>query len=278
VSLAALMRAIELNGVAVAANKRAFAAGRLTAADPQWRQTLMGDRRSVVTLNLPQSFEKLLEERVRFLTDYQNARYARRYLDTVRRVEAAERGIVSGTRRPRLADAVARSLFKLMAYKDEYEVARLHARPEFLQNLRSQFEGNFKLQFHLAPPIFEKRGADGKVLKRSFGAWMLPVFRGLAAMRSLRGTPIDPFGWLPERREERALVVEYEGLVERLLDGLTSERIASAVAVAALPEKIRGYGHVKARAIAEYRRNLPTLLAAHDAPPPAVQSPALKTA
>jgi len=107
---------------------------------------------------------------------------------------------------------------------------------------------------------------------------MLPVFRGLAAMRSLRGTPIDPFGWLPERREERALVVEYEGLVERLLDGLTSERIASAVAVAALPEKIRGYGHVKARAIAEYRRNLATLLAAHDAPPPAVQSPALKTA
>jgi indolepyruvate ferredoxin oxidoreductase len=278
VSLAALMRAIELNGVAVAANKRAFAAGRLTAADPQWRQTLMGDRRSVVTLNLPQSFEKLLEERVRFLTDYQNARYARRYLDTVRRVEAAERGIAPGARRPRLADAVARSLFKLMAYKDEYEVARLHARPEFLQNLRSQFEGNFKLQFHLAPPIFEKRGADGKVLKRSFGAWMLPVFRGLAAMRGLRGTPIDPFGWLAERREERALLVEYEGLVERLLDGLTNERIGSAVAVAALPEKIRGYGHVKARAIAEYRRNLATLLAAHDAPPPAVQSPALKTA
>ena len=278
VSLAALMRAIELNGVAVAANKRAFAAGRLTAADPQWRQTLMGDRGSVVTLNLPQSFEKLLDERVRFLTDYQDARYARRYLDTVRRVEAAERAVAPGARRPRLAEAVARSLFKLMAYKDEYEVARLHARPEFLQNLRDQFEGDFKLQFHLAPPIFEKRGADGKVLKRSFGAWMLPVFRTLAALRGLRGTPLDPFGWLAERREERALVVEYEGLVGRLLDGLTSERIGSAVAVAALPEKIRGYGHVKARGIAEYRRHLPVLLAAHDAPPPAMQPPALKTA
>jgi len=277
VSLAALMRAIELNGVAVAANKRAFAAGRLTATDPQWRQTLMGDAGTVVTLNLPQSFERLVDERARFLADYQNAAYARRYLDAVRRVEAAERRIAPEARRPRLAEAVARSLFKLMAYKDEYEVARLHARPEFLEMLRSQFEGDFRLQFHLAPPLFEKRGADGQPLKRTYGAWMLPVFKGLAAMRGLRGTPFDPFGYLAERREERALIAEYTALVDELLDGLTPERLAQALAIAGLPEKIRGYGHVKARSIAEYRQSLASLKARYAGqrvPAP----PALKTA
>lgn len=278
VSLAALMRAIELNGVAATANKQAFAAGRLIAADPQWRQTLTGDTRTVVSLNLPQSFEKLVEERARFLTDYQDAAYAQRYLDTVRRVEAAERRCAPDARRPRLAEAVARSLFKLMAYKDEYEVARLHARPEFLEGLRSQFEGDFRLQFHLAPPIFEKRGADGQALKRSFGAWMLPLFKGLASMRGLRGTVIDPFGYLAERREERRLVVEYEALVGRLLGGLTRERIGSAVAIASLAEKVRGYGHVKARTIGEYRSALGVLLARHESTAGPARLPELRSA
>ena len=275
VGLDALMRAIELNGVAVEANRKAFAAGRLAAHDPAWKAKLSGRGETVVQLVLPHSLDKLIESRVRFLEDYQSVSYAKRYLDFVRRVEAAERRVAPEARKTRLAETVARNLFKLMAYKDEYEVARLYTRPEFLAGLQAQFEGDFKLEFNLAPPLFAKRNAQGLLMKRAYGPWMMTAFKGLGALRRLRGTPLDVFGYMAERRQERQLIVEYRQLVEQLLEGLSPDRLAEAVRVASLAEKIRGYGHVKEESIRAYRK---ALAAALDGAPEGRHAPALKIA
>jgi indolepyruvate ferredoxin oxidoreductase len=246
--LDSLMRAIELNAVAVEANKTAFAWGRQAAHDWGRVQRLLTPGQ-VVTLVRPTSVEQLVARRVDLLTAYQNAAYAARYRGLVERVQAAEAPLGKTA----LSEAVARYLFKLMAYKDEYEVARLQSDPVFLAQLRDRFEGDFALSYHLAPPLLAASNAKGELQKQRFGAYMLPVFRVLARLKGLRGTPFDPFGRTQERRVERALIDEYRASIEALLPRLTSGNHAAAVAVARIPEQIRGYGHVKARHLAAAR-------------------------
>ena len=162
----------------------------------------------------------------------------------------------------RLTDAVARNLFKLMAYKDEYEVARLHTDPAFLAKLADQFEDGFKLKYHLAPPLLAAKNAKGELVKKTYGGWMKSAFGVLAKFKGLRGTAFDVFGYTEERRMERALIVEYRALVDELLGSLSADRLADAVALASLPEEIRGYGHVKERHLVKARAKWDTLLAA----------------
>jgi indolepyruvate ferredoxin oxidoreductase len=239
---ASIERAIELNGAAVTFNLRALALGRLAAADPACFAAMLGPTESAPS---DATFDSLVSSRVAFLTGYQNAAYAGRYAALVARVAEREAACVPGEQG--LATAVARYYFKLLAYKDEYEVARLHAGTAFRAQLASTFSGPMRLRFHLAPPWLA-RGA--KPEKREFGGWLMPLFGLLAAFRFLRGTALDPFGRAPERRRERALITEYEALVTELCAGLTPARHALAVELASVPEHIRGYGHVKARHLA----------------------------
>ena len=248
-SHASLMRAIELNGVQVEKNKAAFEWGRRCAHDLAAVKSLYAARQVIEFVKKP-SLEEVINRRVEFLTGWQDAAYAASYRQLVDRVRTRELALGAGTR---LTDAVARNLFKLMAYKDEYEVARLHADPAFAARLSEQFEPGFKLSYHLAPPLFAKTNARGEPVKTRYGAWMKPAFGLLARMKGLRGTPFDPFGRTEERRTERALIGEYRDTVEALLQKLTRERLAEAVAIASLPEGIRGYGHVKARHLATVR-------------------------
>jgi indolepyruvate ferredoxin oxidoreductase len=243
---ASLMRAIELNAVAVDKNKAAFEWGRRAAADPQGFAALASAQQVIQVVKRP-SLDELVKRRVEFLTGYQNAAYARQYTELVAQVRAAEAPLQS----TRLSEAVARHLFKLMAYKDEYEVARLHSAAEFGAQIQSQFEGDFKLRYHLAPPLLAKRNAKGELVKREFGSWMGQVFAVLRHFKFLRGTAIDPFGRTDERKQERALIGRYRDTVRELLGGLNPQNLALAVQIASLPERIRGYGHVKARNLAE---------------------------
>jgi indolepyruvate ferredoxin oxidoreductase len=158
-------------------------------------------------------------------------------------VRTAEAGLGS----TKLTEAVARYLFKLMAYKDEYEVARLHSDKTFLDRIAQQFEGEYRLHYHLAPPLLAKRNERGELVKQPFGPWMLKAFGLLARLKGLRGTPFDPFGRTEERKMERALIGRYKDTVEELLAGLNAGNLALAVEIARLPEQIRGYGHVKER-------------------------------
>jgi indolepyruvate ferredoxin oxidoreductase len=186
--------------------------------------------------------EDVIAQREAFLTDYQNAAYAVNYRAFVDRV------LVQSN--PALAEAVARNLFKLMAYKDEYEVARLHTDAGFAEKIAAQFEGNYTLQHHLAPPLLARRNAQGELLKRAYGPWMRWAFRGLARLKGLRGTPFDPFGRTEERRQERALIEAYGHSLDELLVQLSEHNIPQALAVARIPEQIKGFGHVKARHLA----------------------------
>jgi indolepyruvate ferredoxin oxidoreductase len=190
--------------------------------------------------------QEVMATRESFQTAYQNKRYAGRYTTLVERVQAAERARI-GADSSRLTEAVARYFFKLMAYKDEYEVARLYTDGAFEQRLAAQFEGDYKLVFNLAPPLLAKRNAKGELIKREFGPWMFTAFRLLARLRGLRGTALDPFGRTQERRTERKLIDDYESLIDRLLADLDPQRLPVAVQLASLPEQIRGFGHVKER-------------------------------
>jgi indolepyruvate ferredoxin oxidoreductase len=241
---AALMRAMELNGVQIEKNKAAFEWGRRCAHDLTSVESLFKASQVIEFVKKP-SLAETLSRRVEFLTGYQNAAYAAEYRRVVDAVSAREAAVMPNSKR--LADAVARNLFKLMAYKDEYEVARLHADPAFLEKLEAQFEPGFKLKYHLAPPLFAKKNEKGELVKQAYGGWMRPAFGLLAKLKGLRGTPLDVFGYTEERRTERALVGEYRALVDELLASLSAERLGDAVALAALPEEIRGYGHVKER-------------------------------
>ncbi len=261
-SLAAIERAIELNGVKVEQNRKAFAAGRLVAADPGFQQRVLGGPEASAAPEI--GLAEIVARRRDFLADYQDAAYAETYAAFVARAEAAETEC-TGRAGP-LSEAVARNLFKLMAYKDEYEVARLYTDGSFLARLEAEFEGKPRLTFHLAPPVLNGgKDVRGRPAKRRFGPWMLPALRLLAKGRRLRGTALDPFGYLAERREERRLIVEYRDLIERLLAGLTAESLPAAVAVAAAAERIRGFGPVKAETIAAYRKEVSEKLAAFDA-------------
>jgi indolepyruvate ferredoxin oxidoreductase len=259
VSLAALQRAIELNDVSVDSNRKAFMLGRLAAAAPHALDQLGRKQEKVIQFSAPESLENIVASRVRRLEDYQDARYAARYVDAVRKVERKERALGARHAATPLAKAVARYLFKLMAYKDEYEVARLYAAPEFKAQLEAAFEGTYQLRFHLAPPLLaRKKPGTGAPRKISAGAWILPGFHVLARLKVLRGTPLDPFGYTAERRAERKLREEYFALAGEIAASLTAENKADFLHLAKLPEQIRGYGHVKRKAIEKARA-----LAAH---------------
>ncbi len=251
-SAASIDRAIELNGEAVAMNKAAFHWGRHAAANPEAVATLAKPAAAVASeaRRLSESFDEMVARRVAFLAAYQNAAYAaryRRWVDKAKAVEAARAPGKCG-----LADAVARYLFKLMAYKDEYEVARLYTDGAFQKQVEAEFGGdNLRYEFHLAPPLFARRDkATGLPRKMRFGPWVLPAFRLLAKLKGLRGTPFDPFGRTLERRTERKLIADYEAMLDEVLGSLTPENHPIAVGLAALPEKIRGFGHVKQRHLA----------------------------
>jgi indolepyruvate ferredoxin oxidoreductase len=252
-----ILRAIELNAVAVEANKLAFDWGRRAAADLQQVETLATPARPLI-VQMPQGLETLVRRRVAFLTEYQDAAYARRYEEFVENVRRAEGRLGKGDA---LAKAVATYLFKLMAYKDEYEVARLYASDEFRRQLNDTFEGPFKLKYNLAPPLLAKRDAQGRLVKSQYGQWMGYAFRVLAKFRRLRGSVLDPFGRTEERRTERRLIREYEDLIEELMAALTPENHRLAIELASLPEHIRGFGHVKQRHLAEFAAQRDALLA-----------------
>ena len=251
VSHEALMRAIELNGVSIEKNKLALELGRYLAQHgAQALDTLTGKASAVpVVLHVPESLDKTIARLGGLLTAYQNAAYAQRYREAVERVRQKELSLRGDAKQLPLTRAVARNLAKLMAYKDEYEVARLYSEPVFLDRLRAQFEGepgkDYKLNFYLAPPMLAKRGDHGRLVKRRFGSWMLPVFRIVARLKAVRGTPLDLFGHTEERRMERQLVADYLALIDEYCQTLTTNKMSVAIELANLPDRIRGFGHVK---------------------------------
>ena len=248
--LEALMRAIELNGVAIDMNKRAFMLGRLAAADNDALARLAQPQQHVIQFAVPKSLPELVAFRVDWLTKYQNAAYARAYADAVAAVERREVALEGADSKRALSKAVARNLFKLMAYKDEYEVARLHADPSFREQIAVQFEGDYKLGFHLAPPLLARKKPGSDVpAKMAFGGWMMKGFGSLARLKGLRGTLLDVFGYTQERRRERALRDRYLAFARDLAASLELHNKAAALKLAQLPEQVRGYGHVKLAAM-----------------------------
>jgi indolepyruvate ferredoxin oxidoreductase len=263
VSADSIEDAIKLNGVSVQMNTQAFRAGRLLVADPAWVQTVTRQRLGAVAstpelskearalvdrVDAAEELRRLLEVRVPELIAYQSAAYAREYVGFVRRVREAEAAAVPGE--TRLSEAVARYLFKLMAYKDEYEVARLHLKTDIARALEAEFPGGVTLQYNLHPPIFRALGLKRKI---KLGTWFERCFRTLAAMKTLRGTWIDPFGFAAVRRVERQLPGEYRGLVDKALVGLSPESYERAVKLASLPDVIRGYEDIKLENVQRFR-------------------------
>jgi indolepyruvate ferredoxin oxidoreductase len=244
----ALIRAIELNDVAVAQNIAAFEWGRHCAHHWHVVDKLLAPAQ-VIQFHKPQGVDALVAKRVAFLTDYQNASYAKRYSDVVARVQKTEAAI----NKTSLSEAVARNLFKLMAYKDEYEVARLHTNTAFLQKIGDMFEGDYTVNYHLAPPIISKTNERGELQKQKFGPLMLTGFKLLKHFKVLRGTPLDIFGNTEEREMERALIGEYVASIDDVLATLNADNHALALEIANLPDAIKGFGHVKARNVAAVR-------------------------
>jgi indolepyruvate ferredoxin oxidoreductase len=244
----ALMRAIELNDVAVAQNIAAFEWGRHCAHHWNVVDALLAPAQ-VIQFHKPQGVDALVAKRVAFLTDYQNASYAKRYSDIVLRVKAAE----AAFHKTSLSEAVARNLFKLMAYKDEYEVARLHTNTAFLQKIGDMFEGDYTVNYHLAPPIISKTNEKGELQKQKFGPLMLTGFKLLKHFKVLRGTPLDIFGNTEEREMERALIGEYVASIDEVLAKLNADNHALALEIANLPDAVKGFGHVKARNVVAVR-------------------------
>ena len=256
VSVEAIEKAIELNGQAIAMNLAAFRWGRRAAHDPAAVQALVG-KAGPEGLPKTDGLDEIVARRADFLAAYQNAAYAQRYRDRIAAVCAAEDKASPGS--TVVSEAAARSLFKLMAIKDEYEVARLYTDGSFKRQLASEFQSFDRLEFHLAPPILGRKGSDGKPRKSSFGPWMMTGFRMLAALKGLRGTPLDVFGRTAERRMERRLLAEYEADLALIAGRLSADRIEAAAALASVPQLVRGFGHVKednARKAAEERRRL----------------------
>ncbi len=269
VSSAALMRSVELNGVAVDENKQAFAWGRRAAFDPSGIEDIVGQREPVLPSHkLSRDLGETVTRRRAHLTAYQDRAYAGRYADLVERARRAEDALVPGS--TRLTQAIARNYFKLLAYKDEYEVARLYTDPEFTHALNSAFDGNFSLRFHLAIPLLSRPDpVTGEPIKRAYGAWLMSAFHLLKPLKFLRGTPFDVFGYGAERRLERRLIKEYEATIDALLGSLRRDTLALAVEIAGLPEGIRGYGPIKERSVAAARQRQDELMAALHNPPQA---------
>jgi indolepyruvate ferredoxin oxidoreductase len=268
---AAIEQAIVLNGEAVAMNRDAFSWGRRAAFGPDRVAGLTSQLAAPMpSRKLSETLDEVIARRVAFLTDYQSLRYAARYRSWVERVRSAEANTVANA--TALTEAVARNLFKLMAYKDEYEVARLYTNGHFARQVEAAFEGdNLRYEFHLAPPLLARKDpATGVPRKMSFGPWMMNVFGVLAKLRGLRGTPLDVFGYTRERRTERRLIRDYEKLLAEILDKLTSGNHAVAVGLASIPDKIRGFGHIKARHLEAAKKEEAELLARLRAPASAI--------
>ena len=253
VGIAAIEQAVQLNGVAVAFNLRALRLGRLFAVDPDYVKGLAASALDDPA-PIPVTLEETIAHRMAHLTSYQNDALAQRYRAMVERVGAAEQAVAPN--KTDLARAVARNYAKLLAYKDEYEVARLLSGPELKAELKKTFADGGKFSFNMAPPIMEGKHNNGRPPKREFGVWMLPVLKVMAKMRWLRGTALDPFGRNAERKAERALITEYEALVEQVCQNLTEHNHIEAVELLNLADKIRGYGPVKDEAIKLYHREV----------------------
>jgi indolepyruvate ferredoxin oxidoreductase len=266
-SAQALEKAIALNGEAVPMNTEAFRWGRRTAHDPAAVEALVdASKKSAQASPLSQSSEEAVARRVSFLTDYQNVAYADRYRQFVAEAQSTEKA--TGIGKTEFSEAVARGLFKLMAYKDEYEVARLYSHDNFKKQLNAEFDGDIRLEFHLAPPLLGKKNAQGQPIKTTFGPWMLTAFGFLAKLKGLRGTALDVFGYTHERRTERQLIKDYEALMRDIAQRLTPENYAYAVALAAIPQKIRGFGHVKERHLKDALAEQEATLRNFNAPSP----------
>ncbi|HET7064102.1 MAG TPA: indolepyruvate ferredoxin oxidoreductase family protein [Rudaea sp.] len=263
----ALMRAIELNAAAVEMNKTAFNWGRLAAHDIGAVRAAAKGKAGVpasIPLVLDDSalsttLDQRIARRVAFLTDYQNAAYGQKYKSFVDKVSAGEQVKTPGT--TALTEAVARYAFKLMAYKDEYEVARLYTSGDFEKRVRDTFDGDFKLHFHLAPPLLARRDSEGHLRKGEYGSWVFGAFKLVAKLKGLRGTAFDIFGYTAERKMERALIDEYFATVDELLGKLDRDNHALAVEIATIPEHIRGYGHIKDAHLAKARARRNELIA-----------------
>ncbi len=267
VSEQALVRAIELNGTAVESNKSSFVWGRRAAVDPAhvWAAAIPAGVPE--SQRLSDSLDEIVARRVAYLTSYQDTAYAKRYSDFVARVRGIEAAKLAGA--SALTEAVARYYFKLLAVKDEFEVARLYAETDFAARVAAQFEGDYTLTFHLAPPVFNKPDPKtGAVTKSAYGPWMMRAFRVLAKLRRLRGTPLDLFGRTAERKAERALVGQYEALIAEISAALAPHNHALGVELAQIPEQIRGYGNVKERHLATAKAREAELLVAFRAATP----------
>ncbi|MDB5593513.1 MAG: pyruvate ferredoxin/flavodoxin oxidoreductase [Hyphomicrobiales bacterium] len=253
-----IRRAVELNGEAVALNLAAFSWGRRLAAEPERIRPLVQAARPTAAPS-PQTLDEIVRRRAAFLADYQNAAYAKKYVAAVTRIAQLESGRVPG--RSDLAEAVARTLFKLMAMKDEYEVARLYTDGNFARKVAEEFDGVTRLEFHFAPPLLSRSKGGARPRKWTFGPWVQPLLRALAAMRRLRGTPFDLFGLTADRRAERASLTQYVALLDDVAENLDPRTHATSVALASLPEKIRGYGPVRANHLARVEPERQRLLA-----------------
>jgi indolepyruvate ferredoxin oxidoreductase len=263
VGVAAIERALELNGVQVESNRRALRLGRLWVTNRAAVEAASAGI-SPSALKLPQGLQEVLAHRTELLTRYQSTDYARRYRALVEGIAQAEAAVAPGSER--LALAVAEGLAKLMAYKDEYEVARLHTAPEFQAALAAQFEGPQRLRFNLAPPLLSRRDPlTGQLKKSEYGPWILPAMRLLARLRFVRGTPFDIFGYTAERRAERELIADYEALLQRLASELRAHNLEIAIQLAQVPQRIRGYGHVKELSMVEANTTRQALLSEFEA-------------
>jgi indolepyruvate ferredoxin oxidoreductase len=250
-------RAIELNGVAIEFNKKAFNLGRWAAHDFDIVKAQAATPKAADSF--PQTLDEVIVHRMDLLTKYQDPAYAKRYQTTLEQVRTniAKAGIED----ERLALSIASNLAKLMAYKDEYEVARLYSDGKFERKLHAQFEGDFKVTYHMAPPFLAKRDpATGHLKKRAYGAGMKRAFQWLAKLKGLRGTPFDLFGRTDERRMEVRLIADYQRVVAELLQGLRAGNYDIAVLIADLPGQIRGFGHVKKKAIEDAKAKEAELL------------------
>ena len=258
VSAEAIEEAIKLNGVAVNFNREAFIWGRRAGHNLNAVLKLAG-----LSLRPPQflsDLDEVIDWRRKFLVDYQDEDYAKQYQQLVERIRAFEDRALPGFGQ-QLTEAVARNLFKLMAYKDEYEVARLYSNGDFQKKLEQQFEGDYRLTFHLAPPLLAKTDSvTGHLIKRAFPGATMKLFRLLAKMKGLRGSRWDVFGYSAERRQERALIEEYRKTLEQLLADVNSDNYPTAVAVASLPDMIRGFGHIKQENIEKFKWQRTVLL------------------
>jgi indolepyruvate ferredoxin oxidoreductase len=252
-SFGAIHKAIELNGVAIKANQKTFACGRMAVYDmAALKEFVQPYLNASFHDEISENVSDIIETRANNLVKYQDEDYANKFTKLINKVGDKDQG--------KIYEAVARSYFKLLAIKDEYEVARLYTNGDFLKKLNAQFDGDFKLKFHMAPPIFEKNNDAGEVQKHEFGPWMMTSLKLIAKLKFLRGTLFDVFGYSAERKMERSLIKEYETLVPKVLDRLTKENYELCLEILELPLSYKGYGHVKEKNVEKEKLRLEKLL------------------